>query len=143
MLASIPRWARLCAGAVLLVILALSALPALAKQTTTQTPKPTETETTVTASGKLVTGTVAANGHKEFLLQDASGKTLYRLKFGPPWFADSSANPLNHYVNQQVTVTGSSESDTDDESAGSTSSGTSVPTLNVQTVNGQALRGKG
>jgi uncharacterized protein YdeI (BOF family) len=112
-----------------------------AKQTETG-----DTETSVSASGKLVVTT--SGDEKLYALQDSTGKTIYYLDAGPPWYwkAKNGSYPLDQFSGQQVSVTG--EVDTaEGNGKGNGNSGSepalNAPELSVFTINGQTLRGPG
>ena len=80
---------------------------------------------TVTVTGTVKQG-VDGQGRPSFSLTD--GSKTWDLSAGPPWFWGDK-NPLKAYVGKSVTVVGSSE--------------TGGTELDVETVNGTAIRAPG
>ena len=78
--------------------------PATAKQAKPAKNEAKQPAAVVSATGKLVKVTVGND--MRYVLQDASGKTVYYLEAGPKWYCGTAAYPLDKYAGQQVTVTG-------------------------------------
>jgi hypothetical protein len=113
-------------------------------------PKPPKTpESVITTTGTLVVET--AGGEKSYLLKNGSGATLYRLSAGPPWYYANGAYPLDKYANKQVTVAGVVETKKGKAFGKAKNKGnaaaqqpqSTVPNLEVYTINGETIRGTG
>jgi hypothetical protein len=125
---------------------------AQAKPTQPKPPKPPKTpEAVITTTGTLVVETTGSE--KSYLLKNASGATLYSLSAGPPWYYANAnrAYPLDKYANQQVTVTGIVEAKNGNGNGKAKNKGnpaaqqpqSTVPKLEVYTINGETIRGPG
>ncbi|HEX8228885.1 MAG TPA: hypothetical protein VF826_06185 [Chloroflexia bacterium] len=141
-------WAAFGATLVVLALL-VSGSSAQAKPNKPKPPK--APENVITTTGTLVVET--AGGEKSYLLKNGSGATLYRLSAGPPWYYANGAYPLDKYAGRQVTVTGVVEAEkgkafgkAKNKNKGNPAAQppqSTVPSLEVYTINGETIRGPG
>lgn len=151
MLRAVRFWAVLGATLVVLALL-VGGSSAQAKPNKPKPHKPPKAaESVITATGTLVIETTG--GQKSYLLKNG-GAPLYRLSAGSPWYYANGVYPLDKYANQQVTVrgvveankgNGNGKANGKNKNKGNSAQqpNSTVPQLEVYTINGETIRGPG